>query len=374
MKIGIVCAPTYGGSGVVATELGRFLARRGHQVHVISTAMPFRLDAEPADEIFFHEVQSVNYPVLPGDLAGISIAGKTVQVAQDFGLDIVHAHYAIPHAISAWLAREASEKCRFKVVTTLHGTDITLVGRAPSFFPIARFAIENSDAVTTVSSWLREETIREFGITKEIRVVPNFVDVQKFRSDLKPCRKGHYAPNGEHILMHISNFRPVKRVLDVVRIFHRVAQEMPAKLLMVGDGPDRDAAYMLAKELQISQHVYFLGKQEHIENFLSCSDVLLFPSEYESFGLAALEAMASESVVIASNGGGLPDLIESGVDGFMAEVGDVETMARQAMEILRDPARRRRMGAAAREKAIAKFLPEQIVPIYERIYEAVVGG
>lgn len=374
MKIGIVCAPTYGGSGVVATELGRFLARRGHQVHVISTAMPFRLDAEPADEIFFHEVQSVNYPVLPGDLAGISIAGKTVQVAQDFGLDIVHAHYAIPHAISAWLAREASEKCRFKVVTTLHGTDITLVGRAPSFFPIARFAIENSDAVTTVSSWLREETIREFGITKEIHVVPNFVDVQKFRSDLKPCRKGHYAPNGEHILMHISNFRPVKRVLDVVRIFHRVAQEMPAKLLMVGDGPDRDAAYMLAKELQISQHVYFLGKQEHIENFLSCSDVLLFPSEYESFGLAALEAMASESVVIASNGGGLPDLIESGVDGFMAEVGDVETMARQAMDILRDPARRRRMGAAAREKAIAKFLPEQIVPIYERIYEAVVGG
>ncbi|MBI1293276.1 N-acetyl-alpha-D-glucosaminyl L-malate synthase BshA [bacterium] len=371
MKIGIICAPTYGGSGVVATELGRFLARRGHQVHVISTAMPFRLDAEPADEIFFHEVQTVNYPVLPGDLAGISIAGKTVQVAQDYKLDIVHAHYAIPHAISAWLARETSPSTPFKVVTTLHGTDITLVGRAPSFFPIARFAIEHSDAVTTVSNWLKDETIREFGITTPIHVIPNFVDISKFKRGLAPCRKSHYAPKGEKILMHMSNFRPVKRVQDVIRVFHKVLQEMPAKLLMIGDGPERDGAYMLAKELQIGQHVYFLGKQEHIENFLSCSDLMLFPSEYESFGLAALEAMSSEMVVIASRGGGLPDLINDGVDGYLADVGDVDTMACKAIEALRDDDRRKRMGQAAREKARSQYLPEAIVPQYERLYESV---
>jgi N-acetyl-alpha-D-glucosaminyl L-malate synthase BshA len=371
MKIGIICAPTYGGSGVVATELGRFLARRGHEIHVISTAMPFRLDAEPADEIFFHEVQSVNYPVLPGDLSGIAIAGKTIQVALDYGLEIVHAHYAIPHAISAWLARETTPNARFRVVTTLHGTDITLVGRSPSFFPIARFAIEHSDAVSTVSNWLRDETVKEFGITKPIQVIPNFVDISKFKRGLAPCRKSHYAPKGEKILMHISNFRPVKRVQDVIRVFHRVCQEMPAKLLMIGDGPERDGAYMLAKELQISQHVFFLGKQEHIENFLSCSDLMLFPSEYESFGLAALEAMSSEMVVVASNGGGLPDLIDDGVDGYMADVGDVETMARKAIEALSNDTRRRAMGVAAREKARALFLPEIIVPQYERMYESV---
>jgi len=371
MKIGIICAPTYGGSGVVATELGRFLARRGHKVHIISTAMPFRLDAEPESEIFFHEVQSVSYPVLPGDLSGISIAGKTIQVAQDYGLEIIHAHYAIPHAISAWLARETTPNARFRVVTTLHGTDITLVGRAPSFFPIARFAIEHSDAVTTVSNWLREETVREFGITNPIHVIPNFVDVSKFKRGLSPCRKGHYAPKGEKILMHMSNFRPVKRVQDVIRVFHRVQQEIPAKLLMIGDGPERDNAYMLAKELQIGQHVYFLGKQEHIETFLSCSDLMLFPSEYESFGLAALEAMSAEMVVVASRGGGLPDLIEDGVDGFLADVGDVETMARKALEILRDDPRRVKMGQAARLKAQAQYLPEIIVPQYERLYESV---
>jgi N-acetyl-alpha-D-glucosaminyl L-malate synthase BshA len=371
MKIGIICAPTYGGSGVVATELGRFLAKRGHEVHVISMAMPFRLDAEPSDEIFFHEVQTVNYPVLPGDLSGIAIAGKTIQVAQDHGLEIIHAHYAIPHAISAWLARETTPNTRFRVVTTLHGTDITLVGRAPSFFPIARFAIEHSDAVTTVSNWLKDETVKEFGITKPIQVIPNFVDAEKFKRGLTPCRKSHYAPHGEKIILHMSNFRPVKRVQDVIRVFQRIRQQVPAKLLMIGDGPDREHAYLLAKELGVAQHVAFLGKQEHIENFLSCSDLMLFPSEYESFGLAALEAMSSELAVVASRGGGLPDLIEDGVDGFLADVGDVETMAIKAISILTDDDRRRAMGLAAREKALKHYRPESIVPAYERLYESV---
>lgn len=375
MKIGIVCSPTYGGSGVVATELGRFLARRGHQLHFISTAMPFRLDPSPDENITFHEVQSINYPVLPGEMHGITIASKTVQVAQDYGLDIVHAHYAIPHAISAWLAREVSPRTckRFKVVTTLHGTDITLVGRAPSFFPIAQFAIENSDAVTTVSQWLKEETIREFGIKRAINVIPNFVDERIFKRGLEGCRKAHYAPNNERILMHISNFRPVKRIQDVINVFARVQASIPAKLILIGDGPERDPAFNLARDLRLLQHVYFLGKQDHTENYLSCSDLMLFPSEYESFGLAALEAMAAENVVIASNGGGIPELITHGQDGFMADVGDVDTMARLAIEILTDDCRRKQIGQAAREKAHRLFHPGQIVPLYEELYERVLG-
>ena len=373
MKIGIVCSPTYGGSGVVATELGRFLAQRGHEVHFISVAMPFRLDPRPNENILFHEVQNINYPVLPGEMHGITIASKTVQVAQDYGLDIVHAHYAIPHAISAWLAREVSPRTckRFKVVTTLHGTDITLVGKAPSFFPIAQFAIENSDAVTTVSDWLRRETIKEFGIKRDINVIPNFVDERIFRRGLAGCRKQHYAPNNEKILMHISNFRPVKRIQDVIRVFAKVQEKIPAKLILIGDGPERDGAQQLARDLRLLQHVYFLGKQDHTENFLSCSDVMLFPSEYESFGLAALEAMASENVVIASNGGGIPELINNGVNSFMADVGDVDTMASMALEILADDERRKEMGRTARKDADERFHPDKIVPMYERLYESV---
>lgn len=372
MRIGIICSPTYGGSGVVATELGRFLARRGHEVHFISIAMPFRLETSPSEKIFFHEVQSINYPVLPGELFGISIASKAVQVATDYDLELIHAHYAIPHAISAWLAREVGGRCpKFKVVTTLHGTDITLVGRAPSFFPIAQFAIEHSDAVTTVSQWLKEETIREFKITRNIDVIPNFVDEDKFRRGIIPCRKSVYAPNGEKILMHISNFRPVKRVGDVIKVFARVCEKMPAKLLLIGDGPERDMAGQLARELGVMAHCHFLGKQDQIEDFLSCSDLMLFPSEYESFGLAALEAMASENVVVASRGGNLPELIRHGVDGFVADVGDVESMARDAIEILSDNDRRKEMGIRARRGAIERFHPEAIIPQYEALYQRV---
>jgi L-malate glycosyltransferase len=373
VKIGIVCSPTYGGSGVVATELGSYLASRGHEVHFISIAMPFRLNANPTENVYFHEVQSLDYPVLPGELWGISIASRTVQVVEDYNLDIVHAHYAIPHAISAWLARAVMPKARFRVVTTLHGTDITLVGKAPSFFPIARFAIENSDAVTTVSEWLRSETIREFGISKEIHVIPNFVDDEKFYRRPGCPLKDYIAPKGEKVLLHVSNFRPVKRVNDVIRVFDLVRRQMPSKLVFIGDGPERDSAQQLCRQLGISCDVHFLGKQEQIEKYFSCADLFLFPSEYESFGLAALEAMCSENVVVASNGGGLPEVINHGVDGFLAPVGDVEAMANHAIAILSNPREMERMGTVARANAISRFHISKVVPLYEKLYEQVLG-
>ncbi len=373
MKIGIVCYPTYGGSGVVASELGRFLALSGHEVHFISSSMPFRLEHEPVDNIFFHEVQTLSYPVLNGELYGIALASKIVQVVQDFGLDIVHAHYAVPHTISAFMARSVLGKQDhpFKVVTTLHGTDITLVGRAPSFFPVVQYAINTSDAVTTVSNWLRDETIREFDIKRPIDVIPNFVDGEKFRRGLTPCKRSHFAPNGEKVLLHISNFRPVKRVVDVVEVFARVHKEMPAVLLMVGDGPDRDKACHRARELGVGKQVRFLGKQESIEFYMSCSDLFVFPSEYESFGLAALEAMSCQMPVLASAAGGLPEVIDHGVTGYLAPMGDVATMAKEAIEVLKNPEKAKTVGDAARQKVVDCYLPDSVIPQYERLYERV---
>lgn len=371
MKIGMVCYPTYGGSGVVATELGRFLALGGHEVHFISSSMPFRLVHETLDNVYFHEVQTIEYPVLHGELYGIALASKIAQVVEAVGLDIVHAHYAVPHAISAFLARAAlgDRGQPFKVVTTLHGTDITLTGRAPSFFPIVQYAINRSDAVTTVSEWLREETVREFGIQRPIEVIPNFVDGGRFRRGLEPCKRKHFAPRGEKILLHISNFRPVKRVSDVVRVFARVRENMPAVLLMVGDGPDRDGAQRLARELGVARDVRFLGKQESIEHFMSCADLFLFPSEYESFGLAALEAMACEMPVVTSRAGGLPEVIDHGRTGFLAPVGDVEEMARLAIGVLARPREARELGAAARASVTERFRPRYVVDQYVSLYE-----
>lgn len=373
MKIGIVCYPTYGGSGVVATELGRFLALRGHEVHFISSALPFRLLHEPTANITFHEVQTLEYPVLHGELYGIALASKIVQVVRDVGLDVVHVHYAVPHAISAFIARSVlgKEDHPFKVVTTLHGTDITLVGRAPSFFPVVQYAINRSDAVTTVSQWLREETIREFAIKRPIDVIPNFVDEHKFRRGLQPCKRSHFAPHGEKILLHISNFRPVKRVGDVVRVFAKVRERLPAVLVMIGDGPDRDLACHMARDLGVGRHVHFLGKQESIEYYFSCADLFLFPSEYESFGLAALEAMACEVPVVASRAGGLPEVIEHERTGYLAPMGDVEEMARWAIRALENDALRADIGLAARRSVHEQFLPERIIPMYEALYERV---
>jgi len=376
LKIGIVCYPTYGGSGVVATELGRFLALRGHEVHFISWSVPFRLVHDPMDNVYFHEVQTIQYDLLPSELYGIALASKIVQVVEAHGLDIVHAHYAVPHAISGFMARSALGKrdMPFKVLTTLHGTDITLTGKAPSFFPIVKYAINESDGVTTVSNRLRDETIREFDIKRPIDVIPNFVDVDRFRKGLTPCKRGHFAPNGERILLHISNFRPVKRVCDVVEIFARVRKRIPSVLLMVGDGPDRDAAAARARSLGVMQHVKFLGKQENIELFMSCADAFVFPSEYESFGLAALEAMACELPVVASRAGGLPEVIVDGETGMLAEMGNVEEMAEKVLYILDDESRMKTMGAKARRYVRNHFLPNSIIPRYDAVDDRLLRG
>ncbi|MDX1974001.1 MAG: N-acetyl-alpha-D-glucosaminyl L-malate synthase BshA [Candidatus Sumerlaeia bacterium] len=373
MKIAIVCYPTYGGSGVVATELGRFLAQRGHEVHFISSSMPFRLQHSPETNITFHEVPTMNYDVLNGNLYGIALASKIIQVVKDYHLEIVHVHYAVPHAISAFLARSALGKNEypFKVVTTLHGTDITLTGRAPSFFPIVTYAINGSDAVTSVSQWLKDETIREFDIKRPIDVISNFVDVQQFRRGLNPCKRSYFAPNGESVLLHISNFRPVKRIPDVIEVFNRVQKKQPAVLVMVGDGPEKEAAAEQARRLGLLNKIRFLGKQDDIEYFMSCADVFLFPSEYESFGLAALEAMSCELPVVASNGGGLKEVIHHGETGLLANVGDVEAMTDHALTLLNDTALARKIGRQARESVLQQYVPELIIPQYEALYQRV---
>lgn len=377
MKIGILCYPTYGGSGVVATELGRFLARRGHEVHFISSEMPFRLNHEADERIIFHEVQSFSYPVLSSELYTLSLASKVVEIAQNFGLEVVHAHYAIPHAVSAWIARDSltgEGHRRLPFVTTLHGTDITLVGRAPSYQPVIRHSLRESDAITAVSDWLARETIEHFTPAKPVSVIPNFVDTEKFRPNLTPCKRSRFAPEGEKLLVHISNFRPVKRVGDVVEVFANVQSEMPAKLLLIGDGPEREFALQRARELRVHQHVHFLGKQEQIEVFFSCADLLLLPSEYESFGLAALEAMSSQVTVITSDGGGLPEVIRHGETGFLAPVGDVDRMTELAIDALDDDPLRARIGRAARADVLARFTPEAIVPKYEELYAQLIGA
>lgn len=379
MRIGITCYPTYGGSGVVATELGMELATRGHEIHFITYAPPIRLvelnhQPEVARRVCYHEVEVTNYPLFEYPPYDLALATKMVEVAEHYQLDLLHVHYAIPHSVSAYLAQAMLAPRRLPFVTTLHGTDVTLVGQDRSFLPITRFAIEQSSGVTAVSADLREVTRREFKVQKPIEVIPNFVNCDRYQRLNDPARRREYAPNGEFLLAHLSNFRPVKRIPDVIEIFARVRARLPARLLLIGDGPERGNAEYLVREKGVSDDVLFLGKQDAVYEKLGLCDLFLLPSDLESFGLAALEAMACEVPVIASRVGGLPELIESGVDGCLCPPRDVEAMARCAIELLSQPERAREMGRRAREKARARFCSMLIVPRYEAFYRQVLDG
>lgn len=372
MNIGITCYPTYGGSGVVASELGKVLAEEGHRIHFISYALPIRLGGY-SENIYYHEVEISTYPLFDFPLYTPALASKIVEVAKFEQLDIIHAHYAIPHATSAFLAKEILGDANLKIVTTLHGTDITLVGLEPSFLPVMKFSIEKSDGVTAVSNFLREKTKTNYSITKDIRVIPNFIDTAKYRRTPQPDVRKSLADDGEKVIIHVSNFRPVKRVPDVVRIFAEIRKKVPSKLILVGDGPDRSNCEQIARELGVWSDVKFLGKQLELVCLLSASDLFLMPSQSESFGLSALEAMACEVPVVSSSVGGLPELVVHGETGYIAEIGDVERMAKYAVELLTNPQRYRLFAAAGRRRAEEQFESKKVVHEYVRYYEQVLS-
>src|ERR1700761_6826690 len=372
MKIGIVCYPTFGGSGVVATELGKALADNGHQVHFVTYNQPARLDFF-SENLFYHEVSVSKYPLFDYPPYELALASRLVDVVRFEGLDVLHVHYAIPHASAAFMAKQIlmTYGIYIPVVTTLHGTDITLVGKDRTYSPVVTFSINKSDGVTAVSENLREETYEFFDIENEIRVIPNFVDLTRFSLKPKDHFKKAIAPSGEKILVHTSNFRKVKRTMDVVRIFAEVVKKIPSKLLMVGDGEQRSECEQLARDLGVNDSVRFLGKQDAIEEILSVSDLFLMPSQSESFGLAALEAMACKVPVISTNAGGLPELNVDGVTGFLKDVGDVDGMAESAIYILEDEARL----DAFKENSLARakeFDLSIILPVYENYYAEVI--
>jgi len=366
MKIGITCYPTYGGSGVVATELGKELAARGHDVHFISYALPIRLTM--TDHIYFHEVEVLSYPLFEYPPYDLVLATKMAEVMTRYDLDILHVHYAIPHSISAYLAKRMLTDRVVPFVTTLHGTDITLVGNDRSYLPITRFGIEQSDAVTAVSEYLKQRTIQEFQIERSIEVVPNFVDCDIYGRAVDAEFRRKFAADDEAVLIHISNFRPVKRIEDVIGIFALVRSQTRARLLMVGDGPERPKAEWLARTHGVADDVIFVGKHNDMSQFLAVSDALLLPSDLESFGLVALEAMACEVPVIATRVGGIPEVVRHGVDGFLYDVGDVKSMADGCLQIVKQPGVRATMGHAARERASADFCASKIVLKYEDLY------
>jgi N-acetyl-alpha-D-glucosaminyl L-malate synthase BshA len=379
MRIGITCYPTYGGSGVVATELGIELAALGHEVHFISYSQPFRLSGRD-DGILYHEVPVSSYPLFEFPPYDLALASRMAEVAEFYELDLLHVHYAIPHSVSALLARQmlAASGRRLPFVTTLHGTDITLVGLDRSYLPITRYAIQESDGVTSISDYLKEKTVQDFGVTRGIEVVPNFVNCDVYTPIVDQARRAEarkrLAAPDEAILMHLSNFRPVKRVLDVVRVFAQVARELPAQLVLAGDGPDRSAAEWLAHDLGIQARIHFLGKMERVNELLPLADLMLMPSELESFGLAALEAMACKVPSVATRVGGVPELIDDGVTGLLYEVGDVDGMAAGALSLLKDRERLEEMREAARKTARERFCATLVVPHYVRYYEQVLAG
>ncbi|MDB5262213.1 MAG: N-acetyl-alpha-D-glucosaminyl L-malate synthase [Adhaeribacter sp.] len=370
MNIGIVCYPTFGGSGVVATELGKELALKGHRVHFITYSQPARLDFFN-ENLFYHEVIVPSYPLFQYDPYELALASKMVDIVQFEKLDILHVHYAIPHASAAFMAKQIlkTKSIQIPVITTLHGTDITLVGKDPSFEPVVTFSINQSDGVTAVSADLRTETYNHFRIEKEIEVIPNFINMDRFQRQRKEHFRTAISPFGEKLLVHTSNFRSVKRVQDVIKIFYNVRKEMPCKLLMVGDGPERNKAEKLCRKLNVCNDVRFLGKLEAVEEVLSVADLFLMPSEKESFGLAALEAMACQVPVISSDAGGIPELNIHGVTGFVSPIGDVKDMVKNALHVLDDAHLPQfKANALARAK---DFETSKIVPLYEQFYQKI---
>jgi N-acetyl-alpha-D-glucosaminyl L-malate synthase BshA len=378
MRIGITCYPTYGGSGVVATELGIELAAAGHEVHFISYSQPFRLSGRD-NGIFYHEVPVSSYPLFEFPPYDLALASRMAEVAEFCNLDLLHVHYAIPHSVSALLARQmlAARGRRLPFVTTLHGTDITLVGLDRSYLPITRYSIQESDGVTSISNYLRDKTIESFGVTREIEVIPNFVNCDVYApfadERARAEARARFAQPDEAIFLHLSNFRPVKRVVDVVKVFSQVVREVPAQLILVGDGPDRSAAEWLAHDLKINDKVRFLGKQDRVNELLPLADLMLMPSQLESFGLAALEAMACKVPSIATRVGGVPELIEDGVTGLLYPVGHVDEMAAGAVGLLKDRARLEAMRDAARKDAQKRFCATLMLPRYVSYYESVLA-
>ncbi|MHA7131725.1 N-acetyl-alpha-D-glucosaminyl L-malate synthase BshA [Algoriphagus namhaensis] len=377
MKIGIVCYPTFGGSGVVATELGIGLARLGHEIHFITYRQPTRLDFF-SENLYYHEVDIKSYPLFEHAPYELALASKMVSVVKYENLDLLHVHYAIPHASAAFMAKQIlkTQGIEIPVVTTLHGTDITLVGKDPSYEPVVTFSINNSDGVTAVSEDLKKETFEHFDIKRDITVIPNFIDLERFKKQRKEHFKLAICPQGEKLLVHTSNFRKVKRVQDVIRVFFELRKEIPAKLLLVGDGPERDSMERLCRELGTCEDIRFLGKLEAVEEVLSVADLFLMPSEKESFGLAALEAMACEVPVISSNAGGIPELNIDGETGFVCQVGDIEEMTNKAKFILQDdqlPLFKKKALARAQEFDITHVLP-QYVHYYKKTIDSVLAN
>lgn len=372
MRIGITCYPTYGGSGVVATELGQELAARGHDIHFISYAAPIRMNLSDP-HIHFHEVEVASYPLFDHPPYTLALATKMLEVYEMEQLDLLHVHYAIPHSVSALLARSMAAPRRLPFITTLHGTDITLVGNNRSYLSITKFSIEQSDGVTAISNYLHRQTLKEFDIKRPIEVIPNFVNCDLYTREANGKFRAQVAPGGEPILMHLSNFRPVKRVTDAVEIFALVRAKMPAKLVLIGDGPDRGAAEYLVRKKKLQKDVCFMGKQDQVYTKLASADLFLLPSQLESFGLAALEAMACEVPVIATNVGGVPEVVEHGIDGYLVEPGDVAGAAKYAIDILSRADRGREMGQRARIDAKKRFCANDIIPQYERYYQRVLA-
>jgi len=375
MKIGIVCYPTWGGSGVVATELGIALGKKGHEVHFITSKQPVRLNFL-TDNIHFHEVFVEEYPLFHYQPYELALSSKLVSIVERYGLDILHVHYAIPHAYAAYMAKQMLKEkgIEIPIVTTLHGTDITLVGSHPFYKTAVEFSINNSDVVTAVSENLRNDTLRLFDIKKDIEVIYNFIDFEKYPSIKdKDCKRIAIAEEDEKIIVHVSNFRPVKRIKDVITVFDKIQKVMPAKLLLVGDGPERESADLQVKQLGIREKVLFLGNSDEVNKILCYADLFLLPSQTESFGLAALEAMAAKTPVISSNSGGLPEVNVHSVTGFTSDVGDTETMAKNAIYILEDDQRLEEFKIRAHENA-RKFSIEKILPLYEEVYRAVKVG